>query len=116
MVEIEVGGVYTNSAAASAREVLELEGRDVVYREFVLFDGQPVSFRSRCAVRTFREWAARPCTPEESARLSRDVPAQAELLLRDATAGLIKLALAAASDDQLLAEVRRRGLSNRAGG
>lgn len=110
MIVIEVRGVYTNRSEVFAREVLELVGYDVIYRDFALRDGKPMSSYSKCSLHTFRTWTARRCTPEEDARLLRNVPSRSDLMLRNLAADPKKLTLEAISDDELLAEVRRRGL------
>jgi hypothetical protein len=104
--DIEVGGVYTNATELFAREVLSIIDGSVLYRDFMLSDGTPISPGSRCSLSHFQRWSARPATPEESSRLRKeesDAPLWA--MIRE----MIPLALGEASDEALLAEVHRRG-------
>jgi hypothetical protein len=106
-LEIEVGGIYTNVKEIFAREVLAIVGGQVDYRDFALSDGAPMSLGSRCSLSHFRTWSWREVTPEEASRLQKD---ESRKRLHDYMAQLIPQALAAASDEMLLAEVLRRGL------
>ena len=103
---IKPGGVYTNHSGVFAREVLEIQGERVEYRDFLISDGQPMMSWRSCSQSTFRRFAVRECTSEEISRLKRDGVPQAGL-----TNLLTKLAIEATSDSDLLKEVRRRGLS-----
>jgi len=64
---IKLGGVYTNHSEVFAREVLEIEGGRVAYRDFAIFDGEPMSSWRQCSQSTFRSFAVRECTPRKSA-------------------------------------------------
>jgi hypothetical protein len=103
---ITLGGVYTNHSEVFAREVLEIEGGRVAYRDFAISDGEPMSSWRQCSQSTFRSFAVRECTPEEISRLRRNEVSRAELGSR-----MITLDIKDISDSDLLNEVRRRGLS-----
>lgn len=103
---IEVGGIYTNAGEVFAREVLLIVAGSVEYRDFVLQDGSPLSPCSRCSLSHFQRWSVRPVTPEEASRLRRD---ESDRSLKEYIRNLIPVALAAASDEALRAEIRRRG-------
>jgi hypothetical protein len=105
--EIQVRGIYASATGALAREVLSIENGWVEYRDFALSDGEPISPCSRCSLHHFRRWSARPVTAEEQRRLRRDV---ADMRLRLFAQQSIPMALEAASDSALRAEIRRRGL------
>jgi hypothetical protein len=111
-LEIQVGGTYTNVKEVLAREVLAITGGSVAYRDFMLSDGAPLSPGSRCSLDHFRKWSWRELTPEEASRLQKD---ESRRRLHDFMAQLIPQALAAATDEMLLAEVRRRGLDPQKG-
>ena len=66
--EIKIGGFYTKENGAFAREVLGDDGMNIIYRDYGLLDGKPISTRSQCLHSSFSSWADRECTPAEKAR------------------------------------------------
>lgn len=110
--KIETGCAYTGGTGTFAREIIEILGTEITYRNFLLSDGEPLNSRRKCARATFRKWADRTCTPEEMARFQRNV----EPLYDRALSNLLneldlpRKFLEVPSDADLLAEVRRRGL------
>jgi hypothetical protein len=104
-IKIEVGGVYTHEKEIFVFEVRR--DRMVLYRSYGLSDGAVVSPHSLCSLGTFSNWISRPLTPQERSRLQ---PGRVDDEMREYIRGLIQKALAAAPDEVLLAEVRRRGL------
>ncbi|MHC5537441.1 hypothetical protein ACYOEI_04320 [Singulisphaera rosea] len=109
-VEIEVGGIYTNKNSLFAREILEITDDDVIYRDFVLDDGEPLSSCRKCSRATFRTWAARPCTLEESNRLGKEKKSREDREFTRMVGDLVEVVLSGVSDAELLAEARRRHL------
>jgi hypothetical protein len=107
-IEIEVGGVYTHAKGIFAREVLEI-GRDgmIHYRYYGLSDGAVISPQAMCSSATFCNWITRPLTPAERSRLQ---PVRFDDTKGEQLRGLVQKAVAAVTDEMLLAEVRRRGL------
>ncbi len=103
---VEVGGIYTNAGEVFAREVLAIVAESVEYRDFVLEDGAPLSPFSRCSLSHCQRWSVRPVTAEEASRLRR---VESDRSLKEYIGDLIPVALAAASDEALRAEIRRRG-------
>jgi hypothetical protein len=71
--EIWIGGFYTKDNGLFAREVIGDDGMNIIYRDYALRDGQPISTRSLCGYSSFASWAHRECTPDEKARCN--VPA-----------------------------------------
>lgn len=76
MVEIEDGGVYTNKSECFAREVLEIKVGEITYCDFLISTGEPMSTSRRCSRSTFRQFAVRRSTTEETSRFQRDLPAR----------------------------------------
>lgn len=109
-IKIEVGGVYTNSSGAFAREILEIDDQKVAYRDFVLSSGEPLSTRRQCSRATLRNWATRKCTLGETGRLQRRAVAQEDVMLLNMAGKSSDMGLKSVSDSDLLAEARRRGL------
>lgn len=109
-IEIRVGGVYTNRLERFAREVTAMKGRKVTCRDFDLSTGRSLTSSAECDIKSFRDWATRPCTTREVARLSRDVLEESPALFGELVDHLVKVTLETIPDDQLLGEVRRRGL------
>jgi hypothetical protein len=107
-IEIEVGGVYTHAKGIFAREILKISPDGMVhYRYYGLSDGAVISPQAMCSGATFHGWISRPLTPEERSRLQ---PFRVDDKKAEQLRGLVQKAVAAATDEMLLAEVRRRGL------
>jgi hypothetical protein len=66
--EIQIGRFYTKNNGLFAREVIGDDGMSIIYRDYGLRDGKPISKRSLCGYSSFASWAERECTPEEMAR------------------------------------------------
>jgi hypothetical protein len=66
--QIRIGGFYTKNHGLFAREVIGDDGMNIIYRDYSLSDGKPISTRSQCQYSSFSSWAERECTPEEMAR------------------------------------------------
>ncbi|HKI37877.1 MAG TPA: hypothetical protein VKA46_38845 [Gemmataceae bacterium] len=65
---IETGRFYTKNHGLFAREVIGDDGRNVIYRDYSLSDGRPISTRSQCQYSSFSSRAERECTAAEKAR------------------------------------------------
>ncbi|AGA31651.1 hypothetical protein Sinac_7620 (plasmid) [Singulisphaera acidiphila DSM 18658] len=113
-LQIVEGRAYTNRLGRFAREITRLAGLRVTHRLFDLSDGQAQNEPTESHITSFRNWATRPCTHEESARLDRSTSAANVASFGELASQM--LALATVSDDQLLAEVRRRDLPARVDG
>jgi hypothetical protein len=66
--QIHLGAFYTNARALFAREVIGDDDKSIVYRDYCLSDGKPISTRSQCGYSAFFRWAERECTSQEKAR------------------------------------------------
>ncbi len=100
------GGIYVNIQKELVREVYDIKGDTHYWISYHLRDGRPTGDSMGCGSSVLRQWADREATQEEVERLKRGVTYQRN---SDADAQIAK-ALTAATDEQLLAEVRRRGL------
>jgi hypothetical protein len=65
--DIKIGGFYTKNGTF-AREVIGNDGGNIIYRDYQLSNGSPISHRSECGDYSFARWARRECTPEEKTR------------------------------------------------
>jgi hypothetical protein len=70
-MELIVGRAYAGHGGF-AREIIDIEDGRVYYRDFSLHDGKPWSSWRSCQRGTFRNFAARECTPEEVTGFRRD--------------------------------------------
>jgi hypothetical protein len=104
--QIRVGGFYVSEAKGLVREVWKEEGGDAYWRSYGLSDGEPVSSLV-CSKYYLSRWADRGATPEEVARLRRG---EADVKEARRAMQLVDIVLTNVSDEQLLAEVHRRGL------
>jgi hypothetical protein len=108
--DIKVGGFYVSDKKGFVREVVEVtESGDVLWRDFLLSSGEPIGGPNMCSKYTLSQWANREATSEEIARFQRK---KADLKENVRTAEIAEMVLANVPDEQLLAEVRRRGLNS----
>jgi hypothetical protein len=66
--DIHIGRFYTKDNGLFAREVIGDDGINIIYRDYCLSDGTPISTRSLCGCSSFATWVERECTAEEKAR------------------------------------------------
>jgi hypothetical protein len=119
--DVRSGQWYTKDGLF-ARQVLSV-GELVIYRDFAMSTGEPISTSSSCRLPSFATWCRRTLTPEEIARMRTDDADQRVSDDQDAFRRMFKMAmeasvdqhLHAASDAALLAEIRRRGWLDDAG-
>src|SRR5262245_6904955 len=105
--KIVPGGIYAKADGVFAREVIRITpDGDVFYNDYGLSDGAPIGRHCKCSVGTFIQWAARPLTPEETARLRREEGKAREM---DLGWSMIQVAVEAAPDDLIRREFYRRG-------
>lgn len=98
---------YVNPGEYIARLILEVDGDRIIYADYGWPDGTLFSSRSSCSRSVFRRWAGRRLSPEETAKLSREQADDATIARAQQT---LENALRLTSDEQLMSEVRRRGL------
>lgn len=108
--QVAVGQYYVSKTEIFVREIVQ-EGdcEYILWRDYQLDTGEPISTRpSRCLKQTIAQWAGRIATSEEVARMRKDEAISNERLHATMT---VRMALHDASDEELLSEVRRRGLN-----
>lgn len=108
--QIKVGGIYVKKNETIAREVIAIApGTDsALYLSYSLADGKAAGDFGPCSVFHLANWAGREATEDEIRRLDRK---QAALNMEALMQSKVKTGLQLASDDQLLEEVRTRGLT-----
>jgi hypothetical protein len=105
--QVRVGGFYVNESKGLVREITHEEGDgNVHWRSYDLRSGRPTGDSLMCAPLWIVQWADREGTPEETARMER---LDAELMQRARLIEVIEIVLKNLPDDQLFAEVKRRG-------
>jgi len=110
-IRIEVGRSFIGARSPYfLRRIVAVRGGDVDYEDYCLEGAnawKSVSTLSTCSTERLAQWAGREATEEEVSRLDTDATARRRL---EEELRLRALALALCSDEELLAEVRRRGL------
>ncbi len=104
---LKKGGFYVNLQRELVREVYDIRGDTHYWITYQLRDGTPTGDSLGAPSSLFRQWADREATHEEVARLKGGV---AHRKADDTNDPIVK-ALRAATDEQLLDEVRRRNLT-----
>ena len=104
---VRMGGFFVNEEKGLVREITaETSDGNVHWRSYLLADGRATGDSLMCSKSRIVQWADREATAEEVARMQRRDAQAAE----DARAmWLVNLGLVNASDEQLVAELRRRG-------
>jgi hypothetical protein len=104
---VRVGGFFVNEDKGLVREITaETSDDNVHWRSYFLADGCATGDSLMCTKHRIVQWADREATAEEAAKMQRRDAQAAE----DARAmWLVNIGLVNASDEQLLAEIRRRG-------
>jgi len=101
------GGFYVNESKDLVREIThENWDGNVHWRSYELRSGRPMGDSLICASGRIIQWADREATPEEAARMER---LDAEFKEHARAIELMEVLLKNVPDDQLFAEVRRRG-------
>ena len=91
------------------REIIKDLGDRVQYREYDFETGEPQPFLpGSCGKEHITRWAVRECTPEEIARMKRDV---ADVVQAQVGDEYVRGLLDTIPDQVLINEMRRRGLS-----
>lgn len=104
---ISIGSCYISERQNLLREVVgETKGGSVHWRSYYLGSGTPTGDSAACSRVRMLTWADREATPEEVARIDREITTSEQRFLSD----IVSTALACVSDEQLLAEVHRRDL------
>jgi len=104
---VTIGSFWVNAKKHLVREITsETIAGDVHWRSYFLDDGRPTGDSLVCSKDRILQWSDREATAEEAARMERR-SAKARQDAREMW--LIDIALSNASDEQLLAEIRRRG-------
>jgi hypothetical protein len=102
-----VGGFYLGKVGAFVREVqYETPGGLVGWRDYDHDNGEPVS-SGACSKGHLAQWAERELAPDELPRMQTK---KADEVLEARNSEVTALLLPALSDEQLLAELRRRGI------
>jgi hypothetical protein len=105
--EVRVGGFYVNESKGLVREITHEQGDgNVHWRSYDLPSGRPTGDSLMCSPARIVQWADREATPVEAARMER---LDAALRERARLTDLIEVVLKNLPDDQLFAEVERRG-------
>ena len=105
--DIRVGGFYLGKGGIFVREVqYETPGGLVGWRDYDRDNGEPVS-SGACSKAHLAQWAERELAPDERPRMQTK---KADEVLEATNSELTALLLPALSDEQLLAELRRRGI------
>ncbi len=105
--KVRVGGFYVNESKHLVREIThEDENGNVHWRSYELDDGRATGDFLMCSPYQILRWADREATPEEVARMERsDALLKEAARLMDWAEGVLRNV----PDEQLFAEVRRRG-------
>jgi hypothetical protein len=105
--QVRVGGFYVNESKYMVRELThEDEAGNVHWRSYYLPTGEPTGDSLMCSPGRILQWADREASPEEVSRMQQ---LDAGLKERARVIEWAELVLKNLPDEQLLAEVRRRG-------
>jgi len=105
--QVRVSGFYVNESKDLVREITHQDGNgNVHWRSYFLRSGRPTGDSLMCSPERIVQWADREATQEEAGRMER---LDAELTQRARAIELMKVVLMNIPDDQLFAEVQRRG-------
>ena len=104
---VREGGFYVSEKKSLVREVTHVDGDGFAHwRSYELRDGTPTGDSLRCAPGRIVQWADREATPKESAAMKRP---EADRKDRMRFMGFLDNLLEMLPDEQLFAEVHRRG-------
>jgi hypothetical protein len=105
--QVRERGFYVNERLGLVREITCVDDNgNAHWRSYRLHDGNPTGDFLMCSVARIVQWADREATPVEVGRLKRSEVNVAESLK---VLQLADMVLKAVTDEQLFAEVRRRG-------
>jgi len=104
---VRIGSFWVNEAKDLVREITaETWNGNVHWRSYFLADGRPTGDRLMCSKGHVLRWCDREATAEERARMQQRRGSELE---DGREQRLTDIALSNASDEQLLAEINRRG-------
>ncbi len=104
---VSVGTFWVSDRKHLVREITsETFAGDVHWRSYFLEDGRPTGDSLVCSKARILQWSDREATAEEAARMQAR---RGEDMQEARQMSLIDFGLTNASDEQLLAEIRRRG-------
>ncbi len=109
-MDMPIGNVTVGSFLVKGRYVREIVrdyGSRVQYRTYTLATGKPEPILEACTKQHLILWAERHCTPLEVSRLK---VAEAKTWEPNVDPYYIRVLLDVIPDDELIKEVRRRGL------
>jgi hypothetical protein len=105
--EVRRGGFYVCENKGLVREVTHLDSDGLAHwRSYELHDGAPTGDFLQCSAGHIARWADREATPTELARMKRSEADSGE---RMKYSGLLNKLIEMLPDEQLFAEVKRRG-------
>lgn len=106
---VKPGGFYASDAKGLIREITsETELGTVLWQSYDILTGKPTGDYLSCSKQRIAQWANREASAEEIARIrSRPTYRRLEAI---GISELVPEFLKMVSDDELLAEVKRRGL------
>ena len=104
---VREGGFYVSEKKGLVREVTHVDEQGFAHwRSFELSNGRPTGDFSQCATGRIAQWANREATPTEAALMKAP---EADAGERMKFMGFLDNLLEMLPDDQLFAEVHRRG-------
>ncbi len=104
--EIHVGQFYLKKDGSDVRQVLSINDGNVFWQGYNYRDGSPHT-NFTCSLGYFATWAGRKLSEDEQARMQVN---RAFDKLQEEERRMQQIALASTSNDDLPAEVRKRGL------
>ena len=105
--DVQVGHFYLRKGGGFVREIqYETPDGDVGWRDYDYHDGKPFS-SGLCSKYHLSQWAERELTPSEVLKMQTG---KADEVQEVRNAALTRAVLQALSDEELLAELRRRGI------
>jgi hypothetical protein len=105
--QVQVGGFYVNESKRLVREITQDARNSYVHwKSYQLSDGEPTGDSLMCSTDHIIRWANREATPEEAAKMKRHKVDMREYMR---VMQLAVTVLHEVPDEQLFAEVRRRG-------
>ena len=107
--QIAVGRFYVSKTELFVREIVqEANQANIYWRDYELATGEPIATNlNLCSKRSLAQWAGREATPDEVKLMQQQASTNRE---RERIQQVINTTLHEASDEDLLAEIRRRGL------
>jgi hypothetical protein len=105
--QVKAGGFYVSDKMSLVREITSETGDgDVYWQSYDLRTGHATGDSLKCSKYRISQWANREATPDEVARLRRGEVPDKYLAL---AVGMVDVAIKTVTDEQLMAELIRRG-------